>query len=249
MSWDGWLRFALGIAVLVGVAIALLRLHQVPLGRAPAVAILRATVQLAAIAVLLSGVNQWPLLALAFIALMLSTASWTTARRAAALPSGRRDAVLAVCAGGLLASGTVIVLGLVPFRGQQVIAVTGIVIGNAMSTVTLLSRRLAADLVAHRGEVEGWLALGAAPSLATARLRRAAVKEALIPSLDQTRNTGLVTLPGAFIGSLFGGASPIEAGLFQLTVLAALQLSGATATTLFSTLTGRATRFPSAKET
>ena len=40
MSWDGWLRFGLGIAVLVGVAIALLRLHQVPLGRAPAVAIL-----------------------------------------------------------------------------------------------------------------------------------------------------------------------------------------------------------------
>ncbi|MDO5081817.1 ABC transporter permease [Arachnia propionica] len=249
MPWYDVLRLTLGIAVLVGAAMVLLRLHRVPLGRAPVIAVLRATIQLAAIAVLLSGVTQWPLLALAFVTLMLSTASWTAARRAAALSGGRRDAVFAVTVGSVVASGAVLLLGLVPWRAQQVIAVVGIVTGNAMSTVTLLARRLASDLLAHQAEVEGWLALGAPFSRATARLRRTGVREALIPNLDQTRNTGLVTLPGAFIGSLFGGASPVEAASFQLTVLAALLLGGAASATVFSTLAGRATRLPRAEKT
>jgi putative ABC transport system permease protein len=41
-------------------------------------------------------------------------------------------------------------------------------------------------------------------------------------SLDQTRTTGLVTLPGAFVGALFGGASPLQAARFQLVVLVGL---------------------------
>ena len=33
------------------------------------------------------------------------------------------------------------------------------------------------------------------------------MRESLIPNLDQTKSTGLVTLPGAFVGALFGGAT------------------------------------------
>lgn len=39
---------------------------------------------------------------------------------------------------------------------------------------------------------------------------------------DQTKTTGLVTLPGAFVGAIFGGVSPLEAGRFQIVVLAAI---------------------------
>jgi UDP-glucose/iron transport system permease protein len=57
---------------------------------------------------------------------------------------------------------------------------------------------------------------------ATADLVAVAVGEALVPALDQTRTTGLVTLPGAFVGALFGGASPLAAARFQLVVLVGL---------------------------
>ncbi|MCU1580761.1 MAG: hypothetical protein JWO01_149, partial [Microbacteriaceae bacterium] len=50
---------------------------------------------------------------------------------------------------------------------------------------------------------------------------------ALIPPTDQTKTTGLVTLPGAFVGAIFGGVSPIEAGRFQIVVLAAIMSAGA----------------------
>jgi ABC-type iron transport system FetAB permease component len=45
---------------------------------------------------------------------------------------------------------------------------------------------------------------------------------ALVPALDQTRTVGLVTLPGAFVGVLLGGGTPLEAGAAQLLVLVGL---------------------------
>ena len=47
-------------------------------------------------------------------------------------------------------------------------------------------------------------------------------RTALLPALDQTRNVGLVVLPGAYVGLLLGGASPLEAGRLQLLVLVGL---------------------------
>ncbi|MBL7626977.1 ABC transporter permease, partial [Frankia sp. CN6] len=71
-------------------------------------------------------------------------------------------------------------------------------------------------------EVEAALALGATPRRAVADIARTAASEALLPALDQTRTVGLVTLPGAFVGALLGGASPADAARFQLVVLVAL---------------------------
>jgi putative ABC transport system permease protein len=51
---------------------------------------------------------------------------------------------------------------------------------------------------------------------------RPAAATALVPPLDQTRTVGLVTLPGAFVGVLLGGGSPLEAGAAQLLVLVGL---------------------------
>ena len=245
--WD-WLRFGGGILALVATSILLLRLHGVALRWLPFTAVLRAAIQLAAISVLLSGVNQWPWLVLGFIALMLSTASWTGASRAEVLPGGRRNAVASVVVGGTSSLFLTLLIGLISPTPQHVVAIAGSVIGNSMNIVTLTSRRIWAALDAHRGEVEGWLALGATPSQATTCLRRNAVRESLLPNLDQTRNTGLVTLPGAFIGALFGGANPVGAAMFQLTMLSAILVSAAVTGTLFSALSGRSPVLPAPQE-
>ena len=51
---------------------------------------------------------------------------------------------------------------------------------------------------------------------------RLAASRALVPALDQTRNVGLVVLPGAYVGLLLAGASPVDAGRLQLLVLVGL---------------------------
>ena len=73
----------------------------------------------------------------------------------------------------------------------------------------------------------------ARPSASTARQRVALAHEmsaaargmafaAPQPPLDQTRTVGTVTLPGAFVGMVLGGASPVDAAIVQLVVLVSL---------------------------
>jgi putative ABC transport system permease protein len=103
-----------------------------------------------------------------------------------------------------------------------VIPVSGIMIGGAMTASTLAGRRALDDLAARRGEVEAALSIGLPARDAALEICRPAASNAMIPILDQTRTVGLVTLPGAFVGMLLGGASPVEAGAVQLFVLVAL---------------------------
>src|SRR5436305_1580543 len=67
----------------------------------------------------------------------------------------------------------------------------------------------------------------------------AVVGVALLPALDQTRTVGLVTLPGAFVGMVLGGASPVQAAALQLVVLIGLVAAEAIAILVLTELLSR----------
>ena len=146
---------------------------------------------------------------MAFVALMLTTASWTAAGRLKGLPHGRAIAVAGVLAGAVTTLVVIFALRLVDLEVRYLVAVAGIVIGNSMSAATLAGRNFQRSSQQRRGEIEAMFALGGSPQLAHEDIGREAVRESLLPNLDQTKSTGLVTLPGAFVGALFGGASPV----------------------------------------
>jgi putative ABC transport system permease protein len=180
---------------------------------------------------------------------MFVAAVWTVARRTRT--SGSRILSVnsiaigtAMLLGNLVVIGVVFASGAVEFSPRYVLAVGGIVIGNTMSIATLTSRSFTGTVTDRWDEVEGWLALGATPSESTRWLAREAVFSALVPSIDQTRTTGIVVLPGAFVGAIFGGASPLEAGRFQLIVLASILAAGAITATVLVRLVGGVSRKP-----
>ena len=213
--------FGARLLVPVAVTVGLARAAGIGLGWTPLWSLLRASLQLTVVALLLRGILTVEWTVIAFLALMASTASWTASGRLRELWHGRRAAVLGVVSGAAMSLLLIFALGLVDLQVRYVVATAGIVIGNSMSAATLSGRNFLHAARLRREEVEGWLALGAPPALAHREIGREAVREALLPNLDQTRSTGLVTLPGAFVGALFGGASPAEAAQFQLVVLAA----------------------------
>ena len=228
---DRLLPTLVGVLLLCGVATAVLHLVGVPQRFGPVLAMLRAAVQLAAIGVVLTGVITSPLWVAVALLAMFSVASWTAAGRL-----GGRHRIPPVAAA--IAAGTAVALGVVFGSGalepspRYLLAIGGIVVGNAMAITILAARRFLEAADEHWDEVEGWLALGARPREATRDLTRRAVHTALVPSVDQTRTTGLVTLPGAFVGAVFGGLSPLEAGRFQVVVLAAILAAGSLAAVL-----------------
>src|SRR4051794_20788052 len=217
--------FAAGLLVLVAATVALARAAGVGLGWSPLWSLSRAALQLTVVALLLRGILTVEWTVVAFLVLMAATASWTASGRLQELWHGRRAAVAGVVCGATVSLVLIFALGLVDFGVRYLVATAGIIIGNAMSAATLSGRNFLRATRLRRDEIEGWLALGATPAAAHLEIGREAVRESLLPNLDQTRSTGLVTLPGAFVGALFGGASPAEAAQFQLVVLAGVALS------------------------
>ncbi|MEV0588080.1 ABC transporter permease [Nonomuraea sp. NPDC050310] len=224
------------LLVVLGVVVAWLG----RLGHAKAVltASLRAAVQLGAVSVLITWVVQYAGAVAGFVLLMYGVAALTAGRR---ITRGPRAgwAALPIAAGTAPVVATLVISGVISLDGIVLIPVAGIVLGGCMTATTLAGRRAVDDLRQRRGEVEAALALGLPPREAALEICRPAASQALVPALDQTRTVGLVTLPGAFVGMLLGGATPIEAGVVQLVVLVALLAAEAVATLVTVELVAR----------
>ena len=219
----GLVRLTIVVVLSAGLAAAVNRWGRLGHGRDDLLAALRACLQLGAVGLLILFVLGSWWLTLGFITLMLSVASVTAGRRLT--PQGAwwlatAPVVLAAVpvAGGLMLSG------LIPYKPIAVVPVVGILIGGAMTATTLAGKRSLDALHTRHGEYEAALSIGLLPRDSALLVARDDAALALVPGLDQTRTVGLVTLPGAFVGMLLGGASPLQAAAVQLVVLVALLL-------------------------
>lgn len=209
----------LALAAYAGLVAATGRLG---VGRQIVTAAGRAVVQLAAVSVVIAAVLRSGQLTAGFVALMYTVASLTAARRMKAERRGWWCTSVAIAAGVAPVLAALLLSGLVPRNTVVVLPIAGILIGGAMTSTALCGRRALDELRTRYGEYEAGLALGLMPRDAALEVCRPATALALVPALDQTRTVGLVTLPGAFVGVLLGGASPIQAGAIQVLVLIAL---------------------------
>ncbi|MFI6082999.1 ABC transporter permease [Streptomyces sp. NPDC051217] len=182
---------------------------------------LRATVQLAVVSALITWVIHHAVATVAFILLMFAVAVRTAGRRITTDETWWKTAA-PIAAGVAPVVGALLLTGLVPVKGIALIPITGILIGGALTATVLAGRRALDELELRHGEVEAGMALGLLEREARMEVARPAASDALLPGLDQTRTVGLVTLPGAFVGMLLGGADPLSAGAVQLFVLIAL---------------------------
>ncbi|WP_049579895.1 ABC transporter permease [Streptomyces sp. SBT349] len=190
-------------------------------GREVLLAGVRAALQLGLVSLVITWAVTSPVGGPAFVLVMFSVAVRTAGRRVTENATGWLTAAPIACSVAPVV-GTLLVTGVVPPEGLSLVPVTGILIGGALTATVLAGRRALDDLSARRGEVEAAMALGFPVRDARWEVTRPAAAEALVPGLDQTRTVGLVTLPGAFVGMLLAGASPLMAGAAQLFVLISL---------------------------
>lgn len=210
------------LATLILTTAAVAALGRLGVARQTVTASLRAVAQLGAVSLLIVAVLRSGALTAAFITVMYAVAVITAGGRIATPARARWRAALPIAAGVAPVFALLLGSGLVPVRPVAVVPIAGILIGGAMTATGLAGRRSLDELSMRRGEYEAYLALGFTDRSARRELCRPAAAQALFPALDQTRTVGLVTLPGAFVGVLLGGASPLQAGTIQLLVLIGL---------------------------
>jgi putative ABC transport system permease protein len=150
---------------------------------------------------------------------MVIAAASIVRKRAARIPRAYTLALASITLGAGAILGIMIVLGVIPLRVSILVPVGSMVIANTMNTQSMFLDRLRGEIVAHGGEIESALALGATADTAVARYLQAAFRASLIPSIDNLRSLGIVWIPGLMAGIVLSGASPLYGALYQFVVL------------------------------
>jgi putative ABC transport system permease protein len=224
--------------VLVAVAVAASLWERADLEGDIGIAVVRSFIQLTAIGYVIKFLFDQDSIALVLVvvAVMVVLAAWTAQRRAKKVPNAFWPLLLALAVAAGATLGVVTALGIFEPKPQYLIPVAGIVIGNAMTSAAVALNRLADDVHGSRNEIEATLSLGATSAQASRPIMRRALRSGLIPLLDQTKTTGLITFPGIMVGMLLGGADPADAVRLQLiilwTLLGAVSLSALLAMSL-----------------
>ena len=220
----GWPLAVLLILLTVATAV-IYRLTAIGKPLTVVTAAVRAVAQLALVSLVIVVVLQSLALTAAFLLLMVIIAAGTSAHRITGSLHARSWWTAAPILAGLVPTMAAILLSSVmPVEPVAIVPTAGILIGGAMTATSLAGRRAAEELTDHRGTYEAALSLGMTRRDGVMLVAREPAGLALIPGLDQTRTVGLVTLPGAFVGVLLAGGSPLQAGAVQLLVLISLLL-------------------------
>ena len=217
LSWT----LALTLGLLVATAVAVSHFGGLTTSKATGWAAGRAVVQLVGVSLIIAGVLGSIVLSLLFVLVMLAVAVATSARRIQAAHTWPWVA-LAMSAGVVPVLLLIFGCRAVPVSPAALVSLSGIIIGGAMTANSLNGRRCFAALREEHSAYEAGLSIGLQRAQAISEIVQRQLPEALVPGLDQTRTVGLVTLPGAFVGVLLGGGSPLQAVAAQVLVLCGL---------------------------
>ena len=239
---------ALAAAIVAYAVVLIARGWKIHLEREAAIAMVRGLVQIVAVGsvlVLLLHSSRW--IGAPALAAMIVAAGVTSSKRAKGVPGSLQVSTVAIACGAGSVIAIMTWLGVIDTAITTLIPVGSMLIANAMNTNGLALNRFRSDVLAHVGEIETALALGAAPTQSVADYVQASFEASLIPAIDSLRSLGIVWIPGLMAGMLLSGSRPIYAAIYQFVVLAMIfAASGLTA--LVSTLLIRTQAFTDADQ-
>ena len=229
--WD--VALAALLIVVNGAVSVLLKLD---LERKLAWAAARTIVQLLAVGYVLGWVfshAHWYFV-LPLMVVMTLIAGFAGAGRGKRTYAGQRaDSILSIWASSWLvaAVGLFVVIRIHPwYEPQYAIPILGMILGNALTGVSLGIERMTEELTARRDRVEMALALGATRWEAAQGPARDAVRAGMIPTLNQMTVVGVVSLPGMMTGQVLAGQSPLQAVRYQIVIMFLIAAASALAT-------------------
>jgi UDP-glucose/iron transport system permease protein len=239
---------ALAAGAVAYAVVLIARGRQIHLERDAAIALVRGLVQIIAVGsvlVLLLHSSRW-IGAPALVA-MIVAAGVISSKRAKGVPGSLGVSTMAIGCGAGSVIAVMTWLGVIDTAITTLIPVGSMLIANAMNTNGLALNRFRADVLAHEGEIETALALGADPRQSVADYVQESFEASLIPAIDSLRSLGIVWIPGLMAGMLLSGSRPIYAAIYQFVVLAMI-FAASGFTSLVSTLLIRTRAFTDAEQ-
>jgi putative ABC transport system permease protein len=242
------LEQALIAAAAAMLVVLLARKRGIHLEREALIAMVRGLVQIVAVGSVLLLLLRAPRWTSGFLlAAMMIAAGATSARRAKGMPGAFRISAWSIAFGAGSVIALMTWLGVIDTAITSLVPVGSMLIANAMNANGLALNRFRADVLAHVGEIETALALGADARNSVSPYVQASFEASLIPAMDSIRSLGIVWIPGLMAGMLLSGARPVYAAIYQFVVLAMI-FAASGLTSLVSTLLIRDRIFTAAQQ-
>ena len=220
----------LGIAyVFVIILLLIVRWRGIRRERLILLASIRMTIQLMLMGYWLLYVFNNPSWWLSSIMLliMLGFATWNIFKRVPYIISAKMKILIAAALfGGSLISVLIFIIAVVQvnpwYEPQYIIPISGMIVGNSMTGITLALNRLYSDMSDKRDFIENSLMLGATPIEATKPLINQAFDTALLPTINSMLGMGIISLPGMMTGQILSGTLPTTAIRYQIGIMLAI---------------------------
>mmetsp|Transcript_11155 Transcript_11155/g.16107 ORF Transcript_11155/g.16107 Transcript_11155/m.16107 type:complete len:227 (-) Transcript_11155:271-951(-) len=114
--------------------------------------------------------------------------------------------------------GLFFVLG-VGLDARYAVPLTGMMLGNCLTTISVSLSALVTDLKEKSEVVEHYLSFGASKYEATKPMLNSCIRLGLTGQLNQMNVAGIVAIPGMMTGQILGGNPPLIAARYQIFVL------------------------------
>lgn len=128
---------------------------------------------------------------------------------------------LSLCVSGLIiiVFFICIVVGVSFLNPQYVIPISGMIMGNTMTGVSLGVKTFRETIKEQRPRINALLNSGAKPESILLPFMRQSLETALLPTINSMLGMGIVSLPGMMTGQILSGTLPTTAVLYQIAMM------------------------------
>ncbi len=191
------------------------------------IASLRMTVQLVLAGLVLTYIfeNPHPLFTVGYIVAMISFAIYTVLSRNKGLNRKFKIVVgLSLSATGLsvILFFILAVVGVNIFNAQYTIPISGMIMGNAMTGVSLGLKTFNENIKTGRNKIDVLINMGVTPDRILTPFVNTALETAILPTLNSMLGMGIISLPGMMTGQILSGTLPMTAILYQISIIIAI---------------------------
>jgi len=231
-------QFAL-IYLLLLVVLFIMKKSKINQTKLLVVASLRMTVQLVLAGFILTFIfeNPYPAFTVLYLAVMTAFAIYMVLHKNSSINKKFKWIVsLSLAVSGILIVCFFImaVVGVSIFNPQYTIPISGMIIGNAMTGVSLGLKTFDESVKAQKNKIDALINIGATPQKILIPFVNQAIETALLPTLYSMVGMGVISLPGMMTGQILSGTLPMTAILYQISIIIAI--SAVTCLSVFCSL-------------
>lgn len=188
---------------------------------------LRMTIQLILAGLILTYIfkNPHPVFVLLYLTAMIAMSIHTALSRNKGV--NKRFQIIVGCSLAFAGLSVILffVLGVVGvsfWNPQYTIPISGMIMGNAMTGVSLGLKTFHESVTSQKTQIDTLIYIGATPKSILIPYVNKAVETALLPTLNSMLGMGIISLPGMMTGQILSGTLPTTAILYQIAIMIAI---------------------------